>query len=234
MHTEPRFAPEPSRRRFADGTTAMLGFVSRSINESDESNELMLSFLCGLQRLDPRRAHYEDDHEEPDGRTVLCRRRTRNCAAQSAAQEIHLSDIRAQQSQESIFASAPCRRARESPRGLIGQRDAIDPKTLVPDLNTLMEKSDEVILAGDLDRAVVVSLSGESTATYHEVMVIRSLERSASCRRHSHVWNAGRPRSVWSIRVQRFLVLGVAGREQLESLLRRALCLCPVLAAIQG
>jgi len=93
---------------------------------------------------------------------------------QSAAQEIHLSDIRAQQSQESIFASAPCRRARESPRGLIGQRDAIDPKTLVPDLNTLMEKSDEVILAGDLDRAVVVSLSGESTATYHEVMVIRS------------------------------------------------------------
>jgi hypothetical protein len=32
-----------------------------------------------------------------------------------AAQEIRLSDIRAQQPQETIYASAPCHRARETP-----------------------------------------------------------------------------------------------------------------------
>lgn len=93
---------------------------------------------------------------------------------QSAAPELRLSDIRIQQPQETIFASAPCRRAREAPQGLIVQKGAIDPKTLVPDLNTLMEQSDEVILAGELDRAYVISPSGESTATYYEVRVIRS------------------------------------------------------------
>jgi hypothetical protein len=91
-----------------------------------------------------------------------------------AAQEIRLSDIRAQQPQETIYASAPCQRARETSRGHILQRYAIDPRTFVQGLNTLMEKSDEVILAGTLDTAAVISLSGKSTATYDEVRVIRS------------------------------------------------------------
>jgi hypothetical protein len=93
---------------------------------------------------------------------------------QGAAQEIRLSDIRAQQPQETIYASALCQRARETPRGHILQRYAIDPRTFVQNLNTLMEKSDEVILAGTLDTAAVISPSGKSTATYDEVRVIRS------------------------------------------------------------
>jgi hypothetical protein len=92
----------------------------------------------------------------------------------AAAQEIRLSDIRAQQPQETIYASAPCQRARKTPQDHIFQKYAINPRTFVHDLNTLMEKSDEVILAGTLDTATVISPSGESTATYDEVRVIRS------------------------------------------------------------
>jgi hypothetical protein len=93
---------------------------------------------------------------------------------QSAAQEIRLGDIRAQQPPETIYASAPCQRARESRRHIAGRRYAIDPNTLVQDLNTLMEKSDEVILAGTLDADNVISPNGESTVRYDEVRVIRS------------------------------------------------------------
>jgi hypothetical protein len=93
---------------------------------------------------------------------------------QGAAQEISLSDIRARQPQETIYASAPCQRARKTPQDHILQKYAINPRTFVHELNTLMEKSDEVILAGTLDTATVISPSGESTATYDEVRVIRS------------------------------------------------------------
>jgi hypothetical protein len=93
---------------------------------------------------------------------------------QSATQELRLSDIKAQQPREAIIASAPCQRAREAPRGRIDQAYVIDPRSLVQDLNTLMGMSDEVILAGSLDSAAVISPSGESTATYEEVRVIRS------------------------------------------------------------
>lgn len=97
---------------------------------------------------------------------------------QSTAHELRLSDIRAQQPQETIYASAPCQRARENPRGFIFRPYAIDPTTLVPDLNTLIEKSDEVILAGSHDYAAVLSPSGESVTTYGEVRVIRSWKGS--------------------------------------------------------
>jgi len=51
----------------------------------------------------------------------------------------------------------------------------VDPKAFVPDLNTLMEKSDEVVLAGlDGNGAVLLSPSGKRVATYNEVRVIRS------------------------------------------------------------
>src|SRR6266567_1110319 len=94
---------------------------------------------------------------------------------QSASRELSLSDIRAQWPQETIFASALCQRALEDPgEGWIIQPYNVDPKTLVQDLNTLMEKSDEVILAGVFDGAVVLSPSGESVTTYNEVRVIRS------------------------------------------------------------
>jgi hypothetical protein len=97
---------------------------------------------------------------------------------QSAAQEIRLRDIKAQQPQVAISASAPCQRARESSRHSIYEFAAIDPKALVQDLNTLTEKSDEVILAGALDGASVISPNGNSTATYEDVRVIRSWKGS--------------------------------------------------------
>lgn len=96
----------------------------------------------------------------------------------SGAQEVRLNDLRAQQPPVTIYASTPCRRAAESPRGRITEHGTIHPGRLVPDLNSLMEKSDEVVLAGLLDNQVLLSPSGESTATYYEVRVIRSWKGS--------------------------------------------------------
>lgn len=90
------------------------------------------------------------------------------------SQELRLNDIKAQQSQETIVASAPCQQAQEAPQGWVNQPYVIDPKTLVQDLNTLMDQSDEVILARLLDARTVISPSGESTATYVEARVIRN------------------------------------------------------------
>jgi hypothetical protein len=101
------------------------------------------------------------------------------------ARELSLSDIRAQWPQETIFASSLCQRALEdtgegpgpfthTQKGWIIEPYNVSPKTFVEDLTTLMEKSDEVILAGVRDAAVVLSPSGQSVATYNEVRVIRS------------------------------------------------------------
>jgi len=103
---------------------------------------------------------------------------------QSASRELSLTDIRAQSPQETIFASALCQHALEdtgkgpvpfthTQKGWIIQPYNVDPKTFVQDLNTLMEMSDEVILAGLSGRAVVLSPSGQSVTTYVEVKVIR-------------------------------------------------------------
>jgi hypothetical protein len=92
---------------------------------------------------------------------------------QSSAQEIHLSDIRAQQPPESIYASEPCQRARESSHGAM-EHFAVYPNTFVRDLKTLMDKSDEVILAAHMDYYAVISPNGKSTAGYEEVRVIHS------------------------------------------------------------
>lgn len=92
---------------------------------------------------------------------------------QSAGQEIRLSDIRAQQPPESIYASDPCQRARKAPRGHM-EHFPISPTTFVPDLKTLMERSDEVSLAAHLDEHTVISPNGGSTARYEEVRVIHS------------------------------------------------------------
>jgi hypothetical protein len=97
---------------------------------------------------------------------------------QSTAHELRLTDLKAQQPQETIHASAPCQRAREAPDQHIIQRIPIDPATLVPDLNTLIEKSDEVVLATYRDHMPLLSPSGESATTYFEVRVIRSWKGS--------------------------------------------------------
>lgn len=97
---------------------------------------------------------------------------------QIAAQELRVSDLSAQQTQDVIFASPACRRVAENPRHIIAHREAIRPDTMVQDLRTLMEESDEVILAGKLDGASLLSPSGESTATYWDVRVIHAWKGS--------------------------------------------------------
>lgn len=103
---------------------------------------------------------------------------------QSAARELSISDIKAQWPPSAIFASDFCQRVREDPRKretgmqdiqtVVFERYGGNPKTFVPDLHTLMEKSDEVILAGVISYDSVLSPSGRSVATYDQVRVIHS------------------------------------------------------------
>lgn len=98
---------------------------------------------------------------------------------QSASRDLRLSDLKAKQpSQETIFDSAPCQRAREAPNHTISQHPPIDPKTLMPDLNSLMAKSDDVVLGLIRDYAELVSPSGENPVTYYEVQLLRTWKGS--------------------------------------------------------
>jgi hypothetical protein len=98
---------------------------------------------------------------------------------QSGTSELRVKDIMAQQSKEAIAASALCRRAWENPhRGIIEKR-SIDSKTLFHDLGTMMEKSDEVVLAGrTYSHSWVLSPSGDGVVTYFDVKVMRSWKGS--------------------------------------------------------
>jgi hypothetical protein len=94
---------------------------------------------------------------------------------QSATHELSLSDIKAQSPQETIFRSDPCRLARGDPANEpVFQRYDPNPKTFVPDLHTLMEISDEVVLVGVIEDDSVLSPSGKSVATYDQIRVIHS------------------------------------------------------------
>ena len=96
---------------------------------------------------------------------------------QSASSELSLSDIKAQSPEETLFASALCQRALQDPgKGTITLQYAfkVDPNAFVPDLHTLMEKSEEVILAAPTSSVVVLSPSREHVVTYDEVKVVRS------------------------------------------------------------
>lgn len=96
---------------------------------------------------------------------------------QSASRELSLSDIKAQWPQETLFASALCQRTLDDPGdGTITLQYAtkVDPKAFVPDLHTLMEKSEEVILAAPTRSVVALSPSRDHVVTYDEVKVVRS------------------------------------------------------------
>ena len=97
---------------------------------------------------------------------------------QSAIHDLRLRDLKAKQPPEAIFDSAPCQRAREAPNHTISQHPQVDPKTLMPDLNSLMAKSDDVVLAIVRDYDELVSPSGENPVMYYEVRVIRSWKGS--------------------------------------------------------
>jgi hypothetical protein len=54
------------------------------------------------------------------------------------------------------------------------ERFAVYPNTFARNLKALMDKSDEVILAGHMDDYAAISPNGKSTAEYEEVRVIHS------------------------------------------------------------
>jgi hypothetical protein len=66
--------------------------------------------------------------------------------AQKLAPEKHVKDIKAEQTQDVISASALCQQVRADGHSYI-HRPEVNPSTLSADLFALMQQSDEVILA---------------------------------------------------------------------------------------
>lgn len=102
--------------------------------------------------------------------------------SKSADKGLTVADLRAQQPDEAIKASAQCVSAREkgeTPGRVFFRHHTIDPRTLSLSLDDLMRDSDEVILGGvELHIAVLLSPSGDSATTYYEVRVIRTWKGS--------------------------------------------------------
>ena len=97
--------------------------------------------------------------------------------SQNATTELHVKDIDTQQPQEKLAASPPCQQAFANPEHGIIDPGSIDLNlnTFISDLSILMQKSDEVILAGiNLRHTVVFSPSGQSAVSYFDVKVLRS------------------------------------------------------------
>jgi hypothetical protein len=96
------------------------------------------------------------------------------CAlAQQAPSERHVRDVRAEQPFEVISASPLCQKVRAADSSLIDRRE-IDPTTLETDLSTLMQKSDEVVLAARRDQIRAIAPSGDQAVAYFDEQVLRS------------------------------------------------------------
>jgi hypothetical protein len=94
--------------------------------------------------------------------------------AQETVQEKHVKDIKAEQTRDVILASPLCQRTRENPDSASHIRK-VDPATLESDLNSLMDKSDEVVLGGVATAyATAISPSGDDIAQYFDVKVLRT------------------------------------------------------------
>jgi len=97
-----------------------------------------------------------------------------DAAAQQVVPVKRAKDIRAEQTPQAIYASPLCQRAREKGRLLTHVR-VVDPTTLEPDLASLMENSDEVVLAGAATgNTVAVSPSGDDAVHYEDFKILRS------------------------------------------------------------
>jgi hypothetical protein len=97
---------------------------------------------------------------------------------QSATVEKHVDDIMAQQTREVILANPLCQQTRE--RGdFVIHKLTVDPAALEPELGSLMEKSDEVVLVGQsYSNMVAISPSGKDVAKYFDAKVLRSWKGS--------------------------------------------------------
>jgi hypothetical protein len=98
--------------------------------------------------------------------------------AQEAAPEKHAKDIRAEQTQDVISASALCQRVRADGHSYIHRRE-VNPATLQSNLSTLMQKSDEVVLVSNFrDQPRALSPSGEEVVEYFDAKVLSTWKGS--------------------------------------------------------
>jgi hypothetical protein len=94
--------------------------------------------------------------------------------AQKTDSEKHVKDIRKEQPRTAIAASPLCQRTRENPQGPNMHEYKVDPSTMAPDLDSLIEKSDDVILTTALsDVYEAIAPSGDDVVQYMDVKVMR-------------------------------------------------------------
>jgi hypothetical protein len=92
--------------------------------------------------------------------------------------EKHTKNILAEQPPTVIMASPLCQQVRDSGKSL-DTRHPVDPATLEPDLASLIQKSDEVVLVGNtLGTAEAISPNGKDTVTYVDARVLRTWKGS--------------------------------------------------------
>ncbi|MFZ0478956.1 MAG: hypothetical protein WAL71_07380 [Terriglobales bacterium] len=104
------------------------------------------------------------------------------CVLAQSVPEKHVKDIQAEQPQDVIYASPLCQQAKAArlpaPQ-YYGRLREVNPATLEKDLPTLMQKSDEVVLAGRPNGgAMAVSPSGEDAIWYRDVRVLHTWKGS--------------------------------------------------------
>jgi hypothetical protein len=87
----------------------------------------------------------------------------------------HASDIRAEQTRQVIAASPACQKAIADPKTETEHTYRVPAAAFLPNLESLMEKSDEVVLSGiPMDGFSAVSPSGEDAVEYVDVKVLQS------------------------------------------------------------
>jgi len=92
--------------------------------------------------------------------------------AQTAEAEKHARDLQGEQTQDMIVASPLCQQVRAGKDS--DTVHEVDPSTLVDDLSSLMQKSDEVLLVGDTTgNASMVSPNGVDVFDYIDARVLR-------------------------------------------------------------
>jgi hypothetical protein len=97
--------------------------------------------------------------------------------AQVTVPEKRAIDIMREQSMQVKAASPACQQTRNSPTPVVHNLN-FDPSTLEPTLESLMEKSDEVILASATGSTGAIAPSGEDVVMYFDVKVLRTWKGS--------------------------------------------------------
>ncbi len=93
--------------------------------------------------------------------------------AQTVEAETHAQDLQGEQTKAMIVASPLCQQVRSGKES--DTVHAVDPSTLVDDLSSLVEKSDEVLLVGDdtMATAGMISPNGIDVFDYIDLLVLR-------------------------------------------------------------